>query len=394
MTIYSPGIPPMLQAWSRLANLIRPDNRQFQQRLEDARRRAPVPVFWLFGRTQSGKTSIIKYLTGANDAEVGSGFRPCTRFSREYPFPSAEAPLLTFLDTRGLDEPGYDPSEDLEHFHELAHVVVVTVKVMDHAHENVEKHLRTIRAAKPGRPVILALTCLHEAYPRLQHPSPYPFKETLYPEIVPEHLMRSIAAQQERFKGLVDDIVPIDLTRPEEGYADPNFGGAELRQSILNHLPKAYRQTLLALDEVTHEFRDAALKQAMPLILSYSTLAAGAGAIPVPFVDLLLIPGIQAKMVHALADVYGQPMTTERFWEIASSLGTGVIARQAAREAAKFIPGVGVVAGAALAWGITFALGRAFCQYFQSIREGHVPDPAMLKTMFENELGRAGKMWK
>ena len=62
----------------------------------------------------------------------------------------------------------------------------------------------------------------------------------------------------------------------------------------------------------------------MPLIVSYSTLAAGAGAIPVPFVDLLLIPGIQAKMVHALADVYGQPMTTERFWEIASSLGTGV----------------------------------------------------------------------
>jgi uncharacterized protein (DUF697 family) len=265
---------------------------------------------------------------------------------------------------------------------------------MDHAHENVERHLRTIRAAKPGRPVILALTCLHEAYPQQQHPSPYPFTDTLYPEGVPQNLLRSIAAQQERFRDLVDDIVPIDLTRPEEGYAEPNFGGPELRQSILDHLPKAYRQTLLALDEVTHEFRDAALKQAMPLILSYSTLAAGAGAIPVPFVDLLLIPGIQAKMVHALADVYGQPMTTERFWEIASSLGTGVIARQAAREAAKFIPGVGVVAGAALAWGITFALGRAFCQYFQSIREGHVPDPAMLKKLFESEMNRAGQMWK
>jgi uncharacterized protein (DUF697 family) len=167
-----------------------------------------------------------------------------------------------------------------------------------------------------------------------------------------------------------------------------------LRQSILNHLPKAFRQTLLALDEVTHEFRDAALKRAMPLVLSYSTLAAGAGAIPVPFVDLLLIPGIQAKMVHALADVYGQPMTTERFWEIASSLGTGVLARQAARETAKVIPGIGAAAGAALAWGLTFALGRAFCRYFQSIREGHVPDPAQLKQMFEAEMGRAGQFWK
>jgi uncharacterized protein (DUF697 family) len=87
-------------------------------------------------------------------------------------------------------------------------------------------------------------------------------------------------------------------------------------------------------------------------------------------------------------------MTTERFWEIASSIGSGVVARQAAREAAKFIPGVGIAAGAALAWGLTFALGRAFCQYFQSIREGHVPDPAALKLLFEQEMGRAGKFWK
>jgi uncharacterized protein (DUF697 family)/predicted GTPase len=383
----------MLQAWSRLARLFKADDPRFQARLDDARRRAPAPVFWLFGRTQSGKTSIIKYLTGADDAEVGSGFRPCTRFSRQYPFPNAEAPLLTFLDTRGLDEPGYDPAVDLDTFNEQAHVIVVTIKVTDHALENVEKHLRTIRNAKPGRPVILALTCLHEAYPQQQHPTPYPFKDTLYPEGVPQDLLRSIAALQERFKPLVDDIVPVDLTRPEEGYNEPHYGGPELRKSILDHLPKAYRQSLLALDEATHEFRDAARRRAMPLVISYSTLAAGAGAIPVPFVDLLLIPGIQAKMVHALADVYGQPMTTERFWEIASTLGTGVVARQAAREAAKFIPGVGAAAGAALAWGLTYALGRAFCQYFQSIREGHVPDPAQLKQLFEAEMGHANKFF-
>jgi ubiquinol-cytochrome c reductase cytochrome b subunit len=54
----------------------------------------------------------------------------------------------------------------------------------------------------------------------------------------------------------------------------------------------------------------------------------------------------------------------------------------------------GAAAGAALAWGLTFALGRAFCQYFQSIREGHVPDPAQLKQLFEAEMGRAGQFWK
>src|ERR687888_1145815 len=101
--------------------------------------RANAPVFWLLGKTQSGKTSVIKYLTGADQAEIGRGFRPCTRFSREYQFPTAEAPLITFLDTRGLDEPGYDPAEDLVRFHASAHVVIVTVKVLDHAHENTLK---------------------------------------------------------------------------------------------------------------------------------------------------------------------------------------------------------------------------------------------------------------
>ena len=97
--------------------------------LDHLRQHTPVPVFWLFGKTQSGKTSIIKFLTGADDAEIGQGFRPCTRFSRQYQFPTGEAPLLTFLDTRGVDEPGYDVAEDLARFDPQAHVVIVTVKV-------------------------------------------------------------------------------------------------------------------------------------------------------------------------------------------------------------------------------------------------------------------------
>src|SRR5437764_8683635 len=100
---------------------------QLQEEMDRLRKHEHVPVFWLFGKTQSGKTSIIKYLTGADAAEIGQGFRPCTRFSRLYEFPTAEAPLLTFLDTRGLDEPGYDPAEDLDRFNAQAHVVIVTV---------------------------------------------------------------------------------------------------------------------------------------------------------------------------------------------------------------------------------------------------------------------------
>ena len=141
----------------------------FEHELARLHQKTPVPVLWLLGKTQSGKTSLIRYLTGADDAEIGRGFRPCTRFSREYQFPTTEAPLLTFLDTRGFDEPSYDVREDLAQFDRRAHLIIVTVKALDHALERLLEHLRTIRSSQSRRPILLALTCLHEAYPQQQH---------------------------------------------------------------------------------------------------------------------------------------------------------------------------------------------------------------------------------
>src|SRR5207248_8214030 len=109
------------------------DDEQLQHKLDELRQKTPVPVFWLYGKTQSGKTSLIKFLTGADEAEIGQGFKPCTRFSRRYEFPTADAPVLTFLDTHGMDEPGYDPTADLDQFNDLAYVVGVTGNGLDHA---------------------------------------------------------------------------------------------------------------------------------------------------------------------------------------------------------------------------------------------------------------------
>src|SRR5207253_9549751 len=171
------GIQPPETMFEKIKRFFSTQDRdtKLHEKLEEFRRKTPVPVFWLYGKTQSGKTSIIKYLTGADEAEIGQGFKPCTRYSRQYEFPTPEAPLLTFLDTRGVDEPGYDPREDLARFDAQAHVIVITAKVMDHALENLLEHFRPIRDSRKSRPVILVLTCLHEAYPQQQHPQPYPF---------------------------------------------------------------------------------------------------------------------------------------------------------------------------------------------------------------------------
>jgi uncharacterized protein (DUF697 family) len=415
---------------------------QLQASLAQLRHRAPVPVFWLFGKTQSGKTSLIKYLTGADEAEIGHGFEPCTRFSRRYQFPTAEAPLLTFLDTRGMDEPGYDPEKDLKEFNAQAHLVIVTVKVLDHAQEHVLASLRRIRQSHPSRPIVLVLTCLHEAYPQQQHPQPYPFSldgsgvrsqesgargqesrvrsqeagsgnprpaqvggqngeaaprvaaDATGKAAVPEALQRSLEEQQRRFAGLVDRVVPVDLTRSIEGFTESNYGGEQLKQVVLDVLPAAYRQTLLTLETAKGELQDLFARHVLPHILGYSSLAATAGTIWVPWLDLLILPGIQSRMIYHLARLYGQPLSTKRFLEVASTLGLGVGLRQATRELIKFIPGVGSVAGAVLAGASTLALGKAFCYYYGAVLQGHVPQAADLRRYYAEQLALAEKAWK
>src|SRR5262249_29498040 len=259
---------------------------------------------------------------------------------------------------------------------------------------------RTLRRNKPSRPVILTLTCLHDAYPQQQHPQPYPFdlawclgRSDVPPPGVAADLLRSIEEQRRRFAGLFDATVPIDLTRPEEGYDEPSYGGERLREVLLHMLPSAYRQTLVSLDETTRTLRDLFARHAVPYILGYSSLAATAGAIPIPWVDLLILPGIQTRMIYHLARLYGQPLTGARFLELASTLGMGMVVRQASREVLKPLPYVGSVAGGALAATSTFALGKAFCYYYEAVHHGHVPKPEDLRRYYHEQLALAERHW-
>ena len=44
------------------------DKQLLEASLREARMKMPVPVLWLLGKTQSGKTSIIRALTGSETA--------------------------------------------------------------------------------------------------------------------------------------------------------------------------------------------------------------------------------------------------------------------------------------------------------------------------------------
>src|SRR5207253_9530304 len=149
----------------------------------------------------------------------------------------------------------------------------------------------------------------------------------------------------------------------------------------------------LTLDEASRDLQDLYARHALPHILGYCTLAATAGAIPIPWLDLLILPVIQTRMIYHLARYYGQPLSAGRFAELASTLGLGVAFRQATRELIKFIPYVGSVAGGMLAATSTFALGKAFCYYYSAVHQGHVPRPEELRRYYREQLALAERSW-
>jgi uncharacterized protein (DUF697 family)/predicted GTPase len=367
----------------------------FERELDTLLAHAPIPVFGLLGKTGSGKSSIVRYLTGATVAEIGNGFRPQTRIAAEYDFPDSTQPVVKFLDTRGLGEAGYDATADIKAFGDAAHLVIVTVRATDHALDPVLGPLRIIREAYPLRPVVLALTCLHEAYPQQQHPQPDPFTaETTWSESLPGDLRRCLVAQEERFKGLVDRIVPIDITPLDEGFTEPNFGGERLEQALVDALPSAYRQTLVMLHEVRGQLQDLTERKARPVILSHSLLAATAAAAPVPWLDIPIVLGLQSRLVYLLADLYGQRMQAQLLSQMAGALGGQLAARFAVRAPLKFVPVIGQTANAALAFAYTYSLGQACCWYFGEVRTGHVPSEAELQKVWGEELQHAVAVWK
>lgn len=391
-----------LTDWRRLRKqLLQPtaDPELVQRALAQAVDRMDVPVLWLLGTAQSGKTSIVRALTGSSRAEIGNGFQPCTRTASLYDFPP-EAPIVRFLDTRGLGEVGYDPGEDLAACESRAHQLIVVLKLTETRSAAVFEALREIRRRQPGWPLIMVQTCLHEAYPDAAHGHvlPYPYAEPDWRERVRPELVRLVEAQRAAFSELPGhgpvNWVPIDFTRPEDGYEPEHYGLEVLWQALEDSALAGLRARLAAAPEL----RDAYDRAAHPQIVGYSIAAAALGTLPL--VDLAALPALQARLLQVLAGIYGLRWTRRSIAEFSSLLGAGVALgfglRVAGRSLAKLIPGWGQTAGAIWAAGAngstTFALGKAACLYLHRRRDGEPIDAETLRRSFREALGEGRRV--
>ena len=101
---------------------------------------------------------------------------------------------------------------------------------------------------------------------------------------------------------------------------------------------------------MTDQERDEA---ASKLVDRFSLWSGAAGLIPIPFVDMAAVGGVQLQMLRRLSEIYGVPFSENRGKSVLASVAGAVIPASTATTTAvgvgslvKSLPGVGTAIGA------------------------------------------------
>lgn len=379
--------------WKGLGDaLFNPKATGIESKISEVKQRLPIPVFWLLGKTQAGKTSLIRALTGSDATEIGNGFQACTKRSRFYDFPSSTHPMLRFLDTRGLGETAYNPDEDLRWCANQAHLLIVVLRALDMNQAEVVNTVLTIHAQHPDWPIIVVQTALHEGYTGdAEHIQPYPYQQIPFPPEVPPALAQVLFHQRDWFKSVPVHFVPVDFTLPEDGFEPVNYGLDALWDTIERVLPAGVIG-LLRGTEHHKELLDFHAQQAHPHLIGYALLNVGMGAIPL--VGLPLVLAVQAKLFHSIASIYGLELTRRLYAEFTSLIGVSVGVGLLGRELLKLVPVYGSAVAGVYSGAMTYALGKAFCVYLYGVKRGALPDHTTLKQAYDEAFAHARQFLK
>ncbi|MEP0817462.1 50S ribosome-binding GTPase [Trichocoleus desertorum GB2-A4] len=369
---------------------------QVAEILEKVRAELPTTEALLIGKPQSGKSSIVRGLTGVSSEIVGQGFRPHTQHTERYAYPSNDLPLLIFTDTVGLGDVNRETQlviqeliGDLQQQTQCARVLILTVKINDFATDTLRQIAQQLRQRYPEIPCLLAVTCLHELYPSGtgDHPA--------YPPDYTE-VNRAFSALQNAFGELCDRAVLIDFTLEEDDYHPVFYGLEAFRDALADLLPEAEAQAIHQLleqgagEKIGNLYRDVSRRYLLAFSISAATLA----AVPLPFATMPVLTALQVSLVGLLGKLYGQTLTPSQAGGVVSAIAGGFVAQAIGRELVKFIPGFGSVIAASWAAAYTWALGEGACVYFGDLMGGKKPDPQKIQTVMQEAFKSAQERFK
>jgi uncharacterized protein (DUF697 family) len=251
------------------------------------------------------------------------------------------------------------------------------IKAMDQQQQDVLDAIRQVRRRHPDWPVVVAQTALHEGYSSGgSHILPYPFEEGVpRGRSVPERLAQALAHQRGLFERLPGSggisFVPIDFTHAGDGFTPADYGREALIGALMAAAPAAVGVALAELPEAP-----GGRRKANAHILGYAAAAGAGDALPVA--GAVLVPAVQAAMLHQLARLHGVRWGRRDYAEFAGALGVGTLVRTAStfgvRQLVKLIPVYGQTAGAAAAaaasFAATYAMGKAADFFLARRRRG------------------------
>lgn len=112
---------------------------------------------------------------------------------------------------------------------------------------------------------------------------------------------------------------------------------------------------------------------ASKLIERFALWSGVAGLVPIPFVDVVAVGGLQIQMLRRLSQIYGVPFSQNGGKALIASLAGSLIPAASGIGAVsmlKTVPIAGTIAAAVvmptLSAGATYAIGKAFVQHFAS----------------------------
>jgi uncharacterized protein (DUF697 family) len=125
--------------------------------------------------------------------------------------------------------------------------------------------------------------------------------------------------------------------------------------------------------QATAETPEPRHETAAKLVDRFSVWSGVAGLIPLPFVDVLAVGGLQLQMLRRVSQIYDVQFSENRGKALIASLAGTMIpvtSGMGAASALKSVPLLGMVASAfvmpVLSAGATYAIGKAFIQHFES----------------------------
>ena len=378
------------------ANWLNVSDERVAEILSAVREKLPTTEALLIGKPQAGKSSIVRGLTGVSPEIVGQGFCPHTQHTERYAYPSEELPLLIFTDTVGLGDIDRDTQaivaeleSELQQDTQRARILILTVKINDFATDTLRQVAKQLRQSYSNIPCLLAVTCLHEAYP--------PEIEN-HPEYPPQYdtVNRAFEAIKRDFDRISDRSVLIDFTLEEDGFTPTFYGLEAFTDALAELLPEAESRTIHQLldnnveTELGNLYRDTARRY----LVAFSTMAATLAAVPLPFATMPVLTALQVSLVGLLGKLYGQTLSPSQAGGIASAIAGGFIAQAIGRELIKFIPGFGSIIAASWAAAYTWSLGEGACVYFGDLMGGKKPDPNKIQAVMKESFASAKEQFK